>query len=650
MTIGIAPRRGKPRWLASLGVVALVGGLFSIGNVVLAAPPANDITVNLDQCRNGGLVTSGTQTVTDCTGSGSGSSGWVNGNAGASNAHYAEGESISYRARLANLKNNDQVTLILGYDVIHNGHDALDFLTDKNRWQQPEVAVGTHLDNPCSGVSGCSGSPQNLAIPTPPTHIKVDVSKTLAGGCQTSSTTDPVQQPTTSFGNIPSAQRVMEFFGATPLTFTYLAPAPSLLDKNGDQEQQVQVTFTATSVNPVLAWGAHIASRLDWGCSGAPQSASGISGSPYHMRIKSAIVNGTSISLGNQDRSLSASAVVFLNPGIATTLSATTGAIGDTVHDSATLSLSTSTAGGSVTYTVYTDSSCTVFANVGSGAVLGNAGTVTVTNAVVPDSNNITFNHAGTFYWQAAYSGDGNNAAATSTCTSEIVVISPNSPSLTTSLSATSINTGDSVTDTATLSGATSGDTQPITISVYSGSGSGACVAANLVTSATATPATSGNGQYSATFSTLTAGSYEFQASITADGDNNAASSLCGTEPLTVKNSPNASTAQNLIPNDTFTLSGGAGTFGETGHTTVNFYLFPPGTTCGSTHTGDANVIHFTGTLSSGGVASTSNTTTTVSAEGTYSWYVSWGGDSLNNAAASNCVETFAIDNDINNP
>jgi hypothetical protein len=639
LTLGIAPKRAKARWLAALGTVVIVAGLLAIGNVVLAAPPA--VAVNLDQCRNGGLVSSGTQTFTQCLGSGSGSSGWVNGNAGASNAHYAEGESISYRARLTNLHNGDAVTLILGYDVIHNGHDALDFLTDKNRWQSPETTVVDTPDLPCSGVTGCDPtSVLPLTIKPPTTNIQVDKSKTLANGCQTTGS-GATQQPVTSFNAVPSAQRVMEFFGATPLTFDYVGPTPNLLDKSGDEEQQVQITFTANSSNPVIAWGAHIASRLDWGCNGAPQSASGISGSPYHMRIKSAIVNGGALSLGNQDRSLSAAAVVFLNPGISTTLSATTGSIGDTVHDSASLSGSTSTAGGTVTYTVYTDNSCTTFADVGSGAALGNAGTVTVTNAVVPDSNTITFNHAGTYYWQAAYSGDGNNAPATSLCTSEIIVISPNSPSLTTLLSATSINAGDSVTDTATLSGATSGDTQPITISVYSGSGSSACVAANLVTSATATPATSGDGDYTATFTTLTAGTYEFQASITADNDNNAASSTCGTEPLTVKNSPTAATEQSLIPNDTFKLSGFAGTPSGT----VNFYLFPPGTTCDANNTGDTGVIHFTGTLDGTGVASTSNTTTSVSTVGTYTWYVSWDGDSLNNGAASNCVETFSIDN-----
>jgi hypothetical protein len=396
-----------------------MAGLLAVGNVALAAPPA--VAVNLDQCRNGGLVTSGTQTSTQCLGSGSGSSGWVNGNAGASNAHYAEGESISYRARLTNLHNNDQVTLILGYDVIHNGHDALDFLTDKNRWQLPETTVAATPDLPCSGVSGCDpNAVQTLAITAPPKNIQVDKSKTLANGCQTSGT-GSVQQPATSFNAVPSAQRVMEFFGATPGTFSYVGPDVNLLDKNGDQEQQVQITFTANGTNPVIAWGAHIASRLDWGCDGGPQSASGISGSPYHMRIKSAIVNGTALSLGNQDRSLSAAAVIFFNPGITTILEATTGYVGDSIHDSATLSNATATAGGTVTYTVYSDSSCqTVYAS---------GGTKNVTNGVVPDSDEVQLNAAGSYYWIASYSGDGNNAAVDSICGDEVVVISKHSPS-----------------------------------------------------------------------------------------------------------------------------------------------------------------------------------------------------------------------------
>ncbi len=105
------------------------------------------------------------------------------------------------------------------------------------------------------------------------------------------------------------------------------------------------------------------------------------------------------------------------SPTIATTLSESSGTVGDAVQDSATITGATSTAGGTVKYTVYTNSQCTLGAQ--------DAGTKTVTNHLVPNSNSITFNSTGTWYWQAVYSGDGNNAGATSTCTEETLVIDP---------------------------------------------------------------------------------------------------------------------------------------------------------------------------------------------------------------------------------
>jgi hypothetical protein len=37
-------------------------------------------------------------------------------------------------------------------------------------------------------------------------------------------------------------------------------------------------------------------------------------------------------------------------------------------------------------------------------------------------------------------------------------------------------------------------------------------------------------------------------------------------------------------------------------------------------------------------------------AEGTYHWLAVYSGDANNNAATSDCVETFSIDNNINTP
>jgi uncharacterized repeat protein (TIGR01451 family) len=71
---------------------------------------------------------------------------------------------------------------------------------------------------------------------------------------------------------------------------------------------------------------------------------------------------------------------------------------------------------GTVTSTVYSDNACTLSPR--------DAGTKTVVDGVVPDSDTLTFNSAGTFYWQAVYSGDANNDAATSDCASEALVVS----------------------------------------------------------------------------------------------------------------------------------------------------------------------------------------------------------------------------------
>src|SRR5258707_2148448 len=47
--------------------------------------------------------------------------------------------------------------------------------------------------------------------------------------------------------------------------------------------------------------------------------------------------------------------------------------------------------------------------------------------------------NAGTFYWAAFYSGDANNAAAVSDCTTELLVVSQATPTITTALTANPI-------------------------------------------------------------------------------------------------------------------------------------------------------------------------------------------------------------------
>ena len=72
------------------------------------------------------------------------------------------------------------------------------------------------------------------------------------------------------------------------------------------------------------------------------------------------------------------------------------------VTDSATLrGPNASSATGTVIYSVFSDSACTVSA--------GSGGTVTVTAGSVPASTPVSLSSPGTYYWQASYSGDPAN-------------------------------------------------------------------------------------------------------------------------------------------------------------------------------------------------------------------------------------------------
>jgi hypothetical protein len=128
------------------------------------------------------------------------------------------------------------------------------------------------------------------------------------------------------------------------------------------------------------------------------------------------VVTATATDPGGNTSEFSQCVPVKTNPTISTTLSQTTITAGGHAHDSASLSGATGDASGTVTYSVYDNSSC-------SGSPVASGGTKTVTSSAVPDSDDVTFNSAGSFYWQASYSGDAKNESATSSCTSEQLTV-----------------------------------------------------------------------------------------------------------------------------------------------------------------------------------------------------------------------------------
>ena len=191
---------------------------------------------------------------------------------------------------------------------------------------------------------------------------------------------------------------------------------------------------------------------------------------------------------------------------------------GTAVHDTTIISGGSGIYTGTVTYRLFTGLICG-----GTGTIVG--GPVTVINDVVPNSAPQTFNIAGSFSWNALYSGDANNAPASSAC--EPLTVNKASPTLTTSLLSNPITRGGSTADSATLAnGVNVGGT--VTYNFFTGSSCGG----------TATPVgspvavTSGVVPDSASQRFNAAGSFSWNAVYSGDTNNNGADSLC--EPLTV--------------------------------------------------------------------------------------------------------------------
>src|SRR2546428_184098 len=137
---------------------------------------------------------------------------------------------------------------------------------------------------------------------------------------------------------------------------------------SGTSSTSITITFTTVSATPVLAWGGHIGSQTDWG---AGNGASGLSGSPYHMRFLDLDGSG-----GNQDRSLSANAVAVKRNVIVTK---------NTFGGNGTFSF-TLTGPGGVTMSATISTTGTTLTGSGTATFSGLApGTYTVTEAANAD-------------------------------------------------------------------------------------------------------------------------------------------------------------------------------------------------------------------------------------------------------------------------
>lgn len=238
--------------------------------------PFKPASADLNQVRNGGVGCD--QTVPNSCDN---PADWVNGNAGASNAHYQEGQSIPYRLVMKDLTVGDH-SVVIEWDVKHSNAHAIDFITHYQRISETVEPCGP-ANHPEDIVPGCNpASFTTFDIPAP-----TGVNPPAAGTTQT------------FFNFLALAQRRMTMYNGTINSMVYTNPQGDL--SAAQSSTRITVNFTANSSTVVMAWGGHIARAIDWG---AGNSASGISGSPYHTRLISLDGSG-----GNQDRSLSAAAV-----------------------------------------------------------------------------------------------------------------------------------------------------------------------------------------------------------------------------------------------------------------------------------------------------------------------------------------------------
>ena len=299
--------------------------------------------------------------------------------------------------------------------------------------------------------------------------------------------------------------------------------------------------------------------------------------------------------------------------------------VGETITDTATLGGGYNPT-GSITFTAYSDDTCetevftdTVSVDSGNGDYVSGAYTTTA---------------AGTIYWIASYSGDDSNTSASGECgdAGESSVVDKEKPTIVTSAQ-TPVTVGETITDTATLGGGYN-PTGSITFTAYSDDTCETEVFTDTVS------VDSGNGDYvSGAYTTTAAGTIYWIASYSGDDNNEPASGKCGdTGEASVvdKAQPTLSTAPVLLPNDSATLTGGFGTLAGT----ISFALYSDEACEGAVLYEENDVA-----VDGAGTYSTSNTDVFITADGTYSWEVTYSGDGNNEGAFSTCTdERYVID------
>jgi hypothetical protein len=222
--------------------------------------------------------------------------GWVNGDLNPQKASLFEGDSVAYQESFTGLKtgSSNVYKFTIQFDTTKAGQHAQDYLTSFDYTWHGGSNSGTSADgHELDGTTTPAGTPfLTAAIPSDPNINPGPSSPNFSTN-------------TMLLGHSPVAGS-FKMFGATSLSV--VASSYQIYPLTGTTFQTLTVSFTTSIANPTLLWGGHIASRLDWG---PGNSASFISGSPYHMSQAGLTDNGSTVPIGSQDRSIKVGVVVF---------------------------------------------------------------------------------------------------------------------------------------------------------------------------------------------------------------------------------------------------------------------------------------------------------------------------------------------------
>ena len=324
----------------------------------------------------------------------------------------------------------------------------------------------------------------------------------------------------------------------------------------------------------------------------------------------------------------------------ATTSSTTSSTVvpGTSVTDTATVTGSGATPTGTVTFFLCQPNEVT------AGGCEGTAGTqvggaVTLVAGQATSSATTTTTAIGKYCWRAAYSGDAfYNGSSHTNATTECFTTVKQPSNTSTSSSVSSGFPGTSVTDTATVTGSGATPTGTVTFFLCQPNEvtAGGCEGTAGTQVGGAVTLVAGQATSSATTTTTAIGKYCWRAAYSGDAFYNGSSHTnATTECFTIADTSSVSSLQTWLPNDSATVSSDHGVdFGGS----LSFTLYSSDN-CTGTVLRTAESFSLDGSNSSY-TRTTSNSTVSVGATTTVSWWVVFTSTTTGVSDSSHCEAT----------